>query len=414
MSIAVGGYRSDMMYDAGQKSRKPEETFAAAGEEPAVESEITLRWSDGAVYASGTPDGQSFSVYRTEGYSREQPLLIIKGTDKEGNEFERQVNPLMVDPSNTTYAEFMALNAYLVDMGWLDSSDMPMFERPTEDNLEKADYLDALREWRDMQMDVGNMAGHYKAAKVCNALINFRDEQTGNIATIDTADGSVRAYKYEASVQSYLLGYQVLLDADGVTSRGVQVCYAPDSTAENPVVEVRITDENGKQDQVYRVNINDIDPSNATQLEMFALCSHLEKQGLSGGSRFGESYRNLLQFASYAGYDADTEAFVTEKKNWMALLSDGRAKELAEKYPVYSGWRELFLELLEEYAEKRKSNEAPDENETNSHIIEKVDGSKVLEIVSEIGGTEVTRYIEIEKGGNRAKMQECLKAYGRL
>lgn len=383
MSIAVGGYSSDVMYYAGGQSGHADKVFGAEEQMPQVESGMTEVANDGTVCTWETPEGQ--------------------------------VNPLEVDPSKASYVEFMALMAYLVENGRLDRSDIPLFDRPTEDDLEKADYLGALREWRDMQIDVGNMAGHYKAAKVCNALINFRDEQTGAVTTIDTADGPVRAYKYEASVKSYLLGFHVLFDADG-TGRSVQASYASDSTAENPVVEVRITDENGNGARVYRVNINDIDPSNATQLEMFALCSHLEKQGLSGTAHFGECYQNLLLFASNAGLDADTETFLNEKKNWIVLLIDGRAKELAEQYPAYAGWQELFLELLEQYSEEQQERIAEQEggDETVSRIIEKVDGSKVLEIMREIGDTEVRMYLEVEKADPGAKMKECLKAYGKL
>ena len=50
--------------------------------------------------------------------------------------------------------EMMAVNAYLVDIGELDANDFTAFERPTEDDLEKA-------------------------AKVCDAILNLQHEQKG-------------------------------------------------------------------------------------------------------------------------------------------------------------------------------------------------------------------------------------------
>ena len=56
--------------------------------------------------------------------------------------------------------------------------------------------------------------------------------------------------------------------------------YADDSTDENPVVLAKGVDENGKEFE-QRIYINDVNPSNATVVEMRALEAHykVEKQG---------------------------------------------------------------------------------------------------------------------------------------
>ena len=70
--------------------------------------------------------------------------------------------------------------------------------------------------------------------------------------------------------------------------RDIQAMYANNSTEENPIIEVSMYDDNWDVIKIYRVRINDIDPHNATQLEMFALCSHLDnlagKSYLDGAS----------------------------------------------------------------------------------------------------------------------------------
>ena len=50
--------------------------------------------------------------------------------------------------------------------------------------------------------------------------------------------------------------------------------YADSSTEEDPVVKV------GK----YEVHVNDVDPTNATRMEMFALMSYLDDKGLSNNN----------------------------------------------------------------------------------------------------------------------------------
>lgn len=68
----------------------------------------------------------------------------------------------------------------------------------------------------------------------------------------------------------------------GGNGTGLSYClkYADDSTDENPVVLAKGVDENGKEFE-QRIYINDVNPSNATVVEMRALEAHykVEKQG---------------------------------------------------------------------------------------------------------------------------------------
>lgn len=141
MGIAGVGYGSTVPYYPhinNTTGKKAESQNIQTGRQ--TSGNITLNWSDGAIFASGTPNGQSFSIYKADNHSAENPILNIKGTDKDGNSYEQQINPLTVDSENASYVEMMAVNAYLVDIGELDANDFTAFERPTEDDLEKADH----------------------------------------------------------------------------------------------------------------------------------------------------------------------------------------------------------------------------------------------------------------------------------
>ena len=98
--------------------------------------------------------------------------------------------------------------------------------------------------------------------------------------------------------------------------------YAPESTPDNPVVQVTVHD--GKDWVSYYVNVNEVDPNNATQLEMFALLSYADDQGISlGGNK--DSYELLRLYTDNAkqnGYwegNASYDDFVQEKHNWTQL-----------------------------------------------------------------------------------------------
>ncbi len=361
-------------------------------------SNTSLNRSDDAIYVGESPDGQSFSIYRSEDDAEGNPLLTIKGTDQEGNQYEQQVNPLTVDLQNASYVEVMAVNAYLVDQGKLDANDLCAFERPTEDNLEKADYMKSLRQWRDTQYDVGNMVGYHKAANVCNALVNFRHEQDGTVKYIEGTAGMTKVTQVEGRLRSGIIGMSSFGAGDGFFL--ITAGYAADSTTENPIMEVQTTKEDGTPD-TFRININDIDPKNATQLEMFALCSHADAQGISAAKRNGDSYMSLIEYARYGGYEADNiNDFVVKKQDWNKIVCEAAAAEPDNRSNIAEKWTQLLQDLLETFAEKLEEKASP-----SATIITKPDGSRVLQIVMKIGGAESTMSIEISKPTD-AKMLE--------
>ena len=376
MAIAGIGYGSTVPYYAhrnGRTGKKAETHNFQMGSQDS--GNISLRWSDGAIFACGTPDGQSFSVYKADNYAADNPILNIKGIDKDGNSYEKQIDPRTVDPENASYVEMMAVNAYLVDIGELDANDFTAFERPTEDDLEKADYLNSIREWRDTQYRVGNMVGYYKAAKVCDALLNLQHEQKGTGKVLEGTDGEIRVRQKEGRLQSGIIGLS-LFGADD-NFRSLEARYADDSTAEDPIIEIRISEEGGIP-TVFRINVNDIDPKNATQLEMFALCSHADAQGIAVSDGKGDAYKLLLEYASACGYEEDAVVdFVGKKRNWAEIVNEaGKAKGNGIQN-IADVWTDMLKELLESFGKNLS-----DELEEDGAILGYVSGEERFEIES--------------------------------
>lgn len=274
--------------------------------------------------------------------------MTIKGIDKNGEAYEQQVNPLAVDPTNASFAEMMAVNAYFVDIGELDVNDMGAFERPSEDDLEKADYLTSLRQWRDTQYDAGNIVGYHQAANVCNALVNLQQEQNGTEKYITGLSGeTVRAVAIEGRLKSGIIGFNSIGQGDNF--RLLEARYADNSTSENPVIEVRIDKENGES-QVFQININDIDPRNASQMEMFALLSHADAQGISDDGLGRSSYMKYLECAGQAGMKAtNTDDFINKIQDWTQMKDTiASDSETDNNRPEYK-WVELLGNLFEHF-----------------------------------------------------------------
>ena len=103
----------------------------------------------------------------------------------------------------------------------------------------------------------------------------------------------------------------------------MQARYAPHSTADNPIVRVSVKE--GNEWVSYDVNVFEVDPRNASQLEIFALMSYADDQDISRTGSKG-SYQQLRMYADNAkqnGYwegNGTLEDFVGNKQNWTMMM----------------------------------------------------------------------------------------------
>ncbi|MBQ2902102.1 MAG: hypothetical protein IJE49_09685 [Agathobacter sp.] len=142
-------------------------------------------------------------------------------------------------------------------------------------------------------------------------------------------------------------------------SYGVIAKYAEESTADNPVIEV-ISNRGGEK-AVYKVNVNEVDPNNATMLEMFALLSYADDQGLSTPSSFS-SFQELKVYAMNAaqnGYCASVESFedfVNLKMDWTKPINevgqDYMEAGISEQYNA----TQALLDFLQKNIEEMQAN----------------------------------------------------------
>lgn len=152
-------------------------------------------------------------------------------------------------------------------------------------------------------------------------------------------------------------------------STGYAARYADSSTADNPIVKVGD----------YEVSIHDVDPSNATELEMFALLSYMEdtgeipKHGIAAFSKM-KAYASQVEYDGVCSGIYDEKAFGSKKQDWLAILSQAKqsyasvpetyaqslecAKLLAYFSKMESGSdkREKLHSAIQDYVEANKLN----------------------------------------------------------
>lgn len=123
----------------------------------------------------------------------------------------------------------------------------------------------------------------------------------------------------------------------GVTTAGntgLLAKYADSSTPAEPIIKVGD----------YEVRVNDVDPNNATELEMFALMSYMEDVGMIEKHGMA-SYSKMRVYASQSEYDGvcsgiyDEQAFWDKKQDWFAIIDNAKQ--------TFSGMTETYSQSVE-------------------------------------------------------------------
>ncbi|MCI8948304.1 MAG: hypothetical protein HFI91_14925 [Lachnospiraceae bacterium] len=105
--------------------------------------------TDDMLYSGGNGTGLSFYIKYAEGSTEDDPTVIAKGVDENGNEFEQTIHINKINPRNASLVEMTALESYMgVDknggltslppetgmMGLRDRTDfMDMFQKQISD-----------------------------------------------------------------------------------------------------------------------------------------------------------------------------------------------------------------------------------------------------------------------------------------
>ena len=97
---------------------------------------------------------------------------LIKGTDNEGNPFEKEFDPYDIDPENADYTEFTALCLYIQKTDRYADDVMRNFAQP-KNILEKTNYVGVLFAWSIEQAQSGNMQSFEDARRLIVAIQEF-------------------------------------------------------------------------------------------------------------------------------------------------------------------------------------------------------------------------------------------------
>lgn len=150
----------------------------------------------------------------------------------------------------------------------------------------------------------------------------------------------------EGRLTSGIIGMGVLEDGTCYTAQ-----YASASTNGEPVIDIKIYDSirgTERKTASYQISISQVDPSNATQLEMFALCAHADAQQIAGAAK--DTYQKVLRYAEY-GRMGDMRArnldeLLSKQRDWTAMVSDEQIQALGQSEKVDEAWGKSLQKLF--------------------------------------------------------------------
>jgi len=101
---------------------------------------------------------ESVEIHRSDIYSDDTPIYILKGKTAEGKEFERKHHAWIIDPRNCSYAELMMLNQETgnTSLGDKQRADILFEKTGAKTYLDKADYSTVIKDVMEEYKSSGN------------------------------------------------------------------------------------------------------------------------------------------------------------------------------------------------------------------------------------------------------------------
>ena len=199
--------------------------------------------------------------------------------------------------------------------------------------------------------------------------------------------------------------------------------YADSSTPAEPIVKVGD----------YEVRVNDVDPNNATELEMFALMSYMEDVGMIKKHGMA-SYSKMKAYASQSEYDGvcsdiyDEQAFWDKKQDWFAIIDNakqtfsgmtetysqsvecGKLLSYFEKWNTKVSSRDLFREAVQKFHDDNQLTAQELKEEKDWREMTDEEWEKMLEGVDEYIDAFKERLRQLKEMQDEAAQKAALEA----
>jgi hypothetical protein len=297
------------------------------------------------------------------------------GTDENGNEFSKEIDPYKVNPTDSDFTEFAALCSYIRDTeGIADEAMQAVDGVAPYDIFEKKNYLSELNgSINSFQMMGVSTLGAEQLLSHINRLMEvmmtsgvgngISPEPVENATTFAGAKfwGDTGSFGTFSGIRFQAISYYGTREIGGADSataeKPVEISDKKDDQKEivSPIIGMSSIPvgnmsyvmtasevfKPGSDEAIVRVhvggkdidvNINEVDPKNASAVDMFAYCQYADAHDTGTGYTF-DSYSVLKGVTDPLGeseYTSLDEA-ISKKSNWNDAISESKASFIKEQ-----------------------------------------------------------------------------------
>ena len=293
--------------------------------------EMYASWADnGEMIYSYQATEQRFQIFiKSDG---ENKSYTVNGIDKNGNPFEKEIDPYNVDPEYADFPEFSALCMYIQQTD--ETADMLANDYFTSDDiLKKKNYLEQLRVF-------GNDDFCAKTLSMIDCANRLFDEMHRI---------SSEKLKEETEEDERITPLGIGFANAGNMGYGMSASLVEKPGCDDTIVRVKIATGNGSES--VEVNLSKFDPKNATAVEMFAYCQYKDACGEGINSKWGSWNAMKSVISPTDGIDfGSLDSIMNEKMNWTGALA--KSKTILEK--ERTGEKLSAADLLKMFKESHK------------------------------------------------------------
>ena len=171
-----------------------------------------------------------------------------------------------------------------------------------------------------------------------------------------------------------------------IGNKGYIAEYADSSTEKDPVIKVGD----------YEVRVNDVDPKNATEIEMFALTSYMDDKGLTDNTGM-KTFNKMRAYSTQAEYNgfcdgiSDPSKAWRTNRDWTAILYNAKETYFAIPSTYVHGLKcQSIIDALESWSDTRLLNRAEPSNTFDASNFKEVETANYKLVPEpEIGGLRI-------------------------
>lgn len=246
-------------------------------------------------------------------------------------------------------------------------------------------------------MEIGNMGYNVNAYRGEGMDNNRKTEQTIDYSSFDIRVGGV---------EGNVIGSGMWNTADG-KSYEISASYADNYSEAYPIIKVSVRTPQGVNERY--INIKSVDPRNAKDEEIFALCAYEDatRQGADDMASIYQMLMNHVENDKDYKPSGSLEESHEVRRDWTEMVHsavDGCMG--SDMYRQAMDGRKilgLFDSHIDKYFNPDKAKESEDgekeieESTTDTDIIVKADGSRVLVVTTSIAGMSISRSLKISE-----------------